>query len=164
MISGVYCIYNVANNKRYVGQSIDIEFRERYHFYLLRKNAHFNSHLQSSFNKYGADSFEFRIVEIVPEFLLDQRERDWIAFHKSDKSEFGYNKSSGGNSNKVISEETRRKMSLARKGVKRGPYAYNQKSRLANIGRKHSEESRRNMALSRLGKKRGPYKKGMNND
>lgn len=49
----VYCIENIVNNKKYIGQSIDFDFRKKTHLKKLKTNTHGNSHLQSSWNKYG---------------------------------------------------------------------------------------------------------------
>lgn len=49
--SGVYCILNIQNNKKYIGSSKNIWQRLQKHFSLLRKNKHENIILQNSFNK-----------------------------------------------------------------------------------------------------------------
>lgn len=36
---GIYCIENLVNNKKYIGQSVDIETRIKKHFRHLRKNS-----------------------------------------------------------------------------------------------------------------------------
>ena len=55
--SGIYCILNIQNNKKYIGSSKNIWQRLQKHFSLLRKNKHENIILQNSFNKNGEDSF-----------------------------------------------------------------------------------------------------------
>lgn len=61
--SGIYCIKNVLNNKKYIGSTLNFRFRLRNHFYELRKNKHGNIHLQNAFNKYGIKFFKFMILE-----------------------------------------------------------------------------------------------------
>ena len=63
MLSGVYSIVCKTTGKGYIGSSIDIQYRWKKHLYLLRKGNHTNPHLQSSFNKYGEESLDFRLVE-----------------------------------------------------------------------------------------------------
>ena len=59
----IYEIKNLINNKVYIGQTIDKNIREYQHFYGLRKKAHDNPYLQSSYNKYGEENFSFRIID-----------------------------------------------------------------------------------------------------
>jgi len=113
---GIYGIRNMANGKWYIGQSVDVERRKRFHISYCLRGAHCNVHLQSSFNKYGVDNFEFRILEETEAGLLDIQERLWIKHYKSDNRQFGYNLDGGGNIYKHISEETRKKMSDIKKG------------------------------------------------
>lgn len=63
-ISGVYEIKNILNNHRYVGSSININYRFNQHLYYLNKGNHHSAILQRAWNKYGEDKFEFNILEI----------------------------------------------------------------------------------------------------
>jgi group I intron endonuclease len=62
--SGIYKIVNKVNGKYYVGSSTNIKIRWKNHIKELNKNRHKNPHLQSAWNKYGMDNFEFNIVEL----------------------------------------------------------------------------------------------------
>lgn len=46
MACGIYSIKNKITNITYVGQSKNINFRFKTHLRELRKNIHYNSHLQ----------------------------------------------------------------------------------------------------------------------
>jgi len=94
---GIYKITNLKNNKAYIGQSTDIKSRWNNHKIELRNNDHRNSHLQNSFNKYGEDAFEFRILERTFEENLDNAEEYWINYFDSTDPEKGYNLKYGGN-------------------------------------------------------------------
>jgi len=94
---GIYKITNLKNNKAYIGQSTDIKSRWNNHKIELRNNTHRNSHLQNSFNKYGEDAFEFRILERTFEENLDNAEEYWINYFDSTDPEKGYNLKYGGN-------------------------------------------------------------------
>ena len=97
---GIYKITNLKNNKGYIGQSTDIESRWKNHKIELRNNTHNNSHLQSAFNKYGEEAFEFRILETTFEENLDNAEEYWINYFDSTNPDKGYNLTHGGNHSK----------------------------------------------------------------
>jgi group I intron endonuclease len=59
--AGIYKIVNKANGTCYVGQSQRVNKRIREHFRLLRLNKHPNPRLQNAFNKYGRESFSWKI-------------------------------------------------------------------------------------------------------
>jgi group I intron endonuclease len=78
MASGIYTIKNKANGKLYVGSAVDIDHRWRTHKSNLRNKKHGNRYLQSAWNKYGEDCFEFCIIEICFPFSLIEREQFYI--------------------------------------------------------------------------------------
>ncbi len=89
--SGVYCIYNRVNGKRYVGSSLNVERRLRVHKRKLLIGQHENRYLQRSWNRHGADAFEFWIFEMcLPKECVD-REQFWIDACRSAERKFGYN-------------------------------------------------------------------------
>jgi len=91
MTSGIYCIKNIRNGKRYIGSSVNIKARQGGHISRLRCNYNENPLLQADYLKYGKDSFSFYVLEYLPEEKLYEREYYWIECHKSDKKEHGYN-------------------------------------------------------------------------
>lgn len=73
--SGIYAITNTVNGNRYIGSSANISRRWSEHKRLLSKNMHHSGHLQNAWNKYGADSFEFSVVEYCEiDQLLDREQ------------------------------------------------------------------------------------------
>lgn len=66
-IAGIYKISCSANSKFYIGSSINIKTRFKQHKSKLEKNCHDNQHLQNAWNKYGAGSFTFEILEVIEE-------------------------------------------------------------------------------------------------
>ena len=100
VISGIYGIKNLINNKIYVGQASDIFWRWTHHKSDLKGNRHHNTHLQNSWNKYGEENFEFYIIERCDLDKLNDREIYWIeklrTYEGFDDCN-GYNKDLGGN-------------------------------------------------------------------
>jgi group I intron endonuclease len=91
-VAGIYCILCTVNNKRYIGSSVNIRGRLATHFNQLRKNNHFNSHLQSAFNLYGKENFSIEILEQVDDLnTLIDREQFWINHHQAYNRERGFN-------------------------------------------------------------------------
>ena len=107
---GIYKITNKINGKVYIGQSVDIDTRWRQHI-----NAKDNVLIHKSIQKYGAENFSFEVLLECPADMLDVWERDMIALYDC-ISPKGYNLTEGGGGCKC-SEETRLKMSNARKGI-----------------------------------------------
>jgi group I intron endonuclease len=60
----VYQIKNLLNNKLYVGSTCTSFWRRFYsHYCKLTSNKHHSVHLQNAWNKYGAENFQFQIIE-----------------------------------------------------------------------------------------------------
>jgi group I intron endonuclease len=79
MTSGVYQIRNKVSGLIYVGSSKDIERRWVRHREMLNGGTHDNKHLNNAWNKYGAGSFEFVVVEVTPAdhiYIAEQRYLD----------------------------------------------------------------------------------------
>lgn len=123
----IYCIYNKANSKRYIGSASRDKERWRSHRQLLRNKIHFSRHLQNAWNKYGEDNFEFQIVEKIPfdnltneeiTKLLKEREEFWIQEYKSNDKLYGYNTRIECDTNLGLKwpEESRKRFSESKKG------------------------------------------------
>lgn len=97
-IIGIYCIENIDTNKKYIGQSKDIEGRWYKHKNELRHNSHDNDYLQKAWNKYGENRFEFSILEECDESELNEKEVYYIDHFNTLDYRFGYNLKEGGQS------------------------------------------------------------------
>ena len=128
-ISGVYQIRNAINDKIYIGSAVNIQKRWREHISALKKNKHHSRYLQRSWNKYGEKNFEFVILEEcepVKETLLE-REQFYL---DTLSSEYNISPTAGSRLGAISSEETCKKISLAKMGQKtflgcRHPYSGN---------------------------------------
>lgn len=92
-ISGVYCIENLTNRKKYIGSSKNIYNRWRDHKNALRKNKHHSYKLQRAWDKYGEQQFKFYIIKIFEgeEKELRKLEQNYLDIYKSYDFNYGYN-------------------------------------------------------------------------
>lgn len=118
----IYRIRNKVNNKCYIGSAAGHLQRRRQHYHLLRSNKHFNSHLQSAWNRYKEENFIYEVLQFVSDKQsLIKRERWWISRHSSANPLFGYNITENpqvGNLGMKMSKEAKDKMSKSKKGKK----------------------------------------------
>lgn len=78
----IYWIKNTLNGKFYVGSTTQRYVRWKTHRGQLNGNRHHCRHLQAAWNKYGADAFEFKVVEkVVDDALLQEAEDRWLTAH-----------------------------------------------------------------------------------
>jgi GIY-YIG catalytic domain-containing protein len=64
-VSGIYQIRNWHTGRVYIGKSADIRGRWLAHRAALDRGLHVNSGLQSDWEVYGADAFDFVVLEVV---------------------------------------------------------------------------------------------------
>ena len=72
---GIYCITNIQNGMRYVGQSRNIEKRFGEHF---RDDIKLKTKLGEAIREYGSKNFTLTILEECKIEELDEKERKWI--------------------------------------------------------------------------------------
>ena len=152
---GIYMITNTITNKKYIGQSIDIEKRWRTHKKKSTWKSQPNNYLYRAMNKYGIDKFKFEILCECNEDELNDLEIEYIKQY--DTFENGYNETPGGSCYKMT-DEMKRKISEANKGEKNGMYgrthteSAKQKLREYNTGRHHSEQTKKYLHDINIGK------------
>lgn len=159
---GIYKITNIVTKDYYIGSADNIYRRECEHRRKLSLNKHVNHHLQNAWNKYGADNFEFStilICDIENKLYFEQAILDGLKPKYNiapcakapgqgvPQSDEARRKKSEALKGRIVTEETKRKLSEASKG------------NTSFRGHKHTEESKQKMReasmgnTSRLGKK-----------
>jgi group I intron endonuclease len=152
--SGIYRIKNLTNNKSYIGSSKQIEIRWVQHKCLLNKNMHYNPYLQNAWNKDSEINFDFSFIEECTEEVFEIRETIWINYYNS-MCPNGYNIQPVNriNGKKIVTEETRKKLSESHKGL---PLSEGFRKQIGNAqflpnqkGKKRSLETRQKMSKIR---------------
>jgi len=131
MTAGIYCIENLVNGKKYIGQSINIKKR--------MFDEHSRCHaLNNAIEKYGKENFKRYILLYCEPKELEYYEIACIKIFHSRVSESGYNIFGGGKATKTgwrHSEEAKRKISKT------------------NLGKHMPDESKQKMSEAKLGEK-----------
>lgn len=145
----VYAIQNKTNLKIYVGQTNNLKRRWSRHKYEAFTKLN-KKPLYQSIRKYGMDNFELIELEQHTKEEIDAAEQFWVSFFQSDKKEYGYNLTIGGNLHsksltikprtpsmlgKHHTPEVRQKMSEDRRGEKNAFY-----------GKQHTQQSKQLMS------------------
>lgn len=157
---GIYGIENTFNGKVYIGSSVDILSRWRYHLYALRGNRHQRtkqgktSHLQAAWNKYGEKNFRFYVLEVCSIEDLINHEQAWIDLLKATER-YNISPSSSSPLGTKHTQESRKRMSEAKKGHKQSLETIKKRAdALRGRSRIISEEWRKNISK---GKKDKPF-------
>ncbi|WP_296885384.1 GIY-YIG nuclease family protein [uncultured Methanobrevibacter sp.] len=152
-ISGIYLIENKINGHLYVGQAIDIKKRWIHHQNRLNNNdGKPNLHLQSAWNKYGAENFNFYVLERCDSNELNQREIYWIKKLNTCHNQNHYNMNEGGSTNLGYKHtiEAKRRMSKLKKGKQ---LSMEHRHKLSLSHKNMSDEIRRNISEGHKGLK-----------
>lgn len=145
--TGIYEIVNLVNGKRYIGSAVNFKKRWNSHQHSLRQGKHPSKHLQSTWNKHGAERFSFR-----PLILCD---RDNLLMYEQiaiDAMKPEYNKcpTAGSCIGRKATAETLAKMSARASSI--SPETRARMSE-AQSKRRHSEETKLKLSLHFKGRK-----------
>lgn len=96
------------SGKQYVGQTVQtFEDRIKSH----KKPSSNCTLLKYAIRKYGFDNLSWKVIEEIPKFLLNDRERHWIKVLNT-MAPNGYNCDTGGNARKELSQTLKTKISV----------------------------------------------------
>lgn len=153
-VSGIYCIENTINTKKYIGSSKHIFKRKNRHFSELKCGKHKNTKLQHSYNKHGKEAFIFYVLEeIFDEKLLIEAEQKYI---NDLKPTYNINLIANSSLGVKRSEETKEKVRQANIGLKHpewrnkikseaqgGDNHWTQKKNFSEVSKKKMSESQK---------------------
>ena len=113
----IYLIEIKGTNKRLIGQTRNkLNVRMRQYKSGLR-NCHVRNYkLVHAFQKFGWAAFNFSVIERCPIECLNEREKYYIEKYDSFGTGYGLNLTSGGEAGKILSIESRWKISQKHKG------------------------------------------------
>lgn len=151
----VYVITNLANNKRYIGQTwYDLNERWKKH---CSKNKRGCPYLYKAIIKHGRENFTIEsLARFTDPELADIIETFYIDFYCSTDPQHGYNLQGGGqNKRPPMSQEIRNKISNSRKGMVFSQEHIANLSRSQKIKAKNlSEEGQKKLDASRSKKRK----------
>lgn len=143
----IYKITNTVNSKSYIGKCVRTQIYHRYGKDWA-SNKTLNRHLKNAVLKYGKTLFKVEILHrlfIKDAQLLSLLEKHYIALHKSNNPDYGYNFTDGGDGGHIFNNESRKKLSAAKLGkpLKTSPDGLARRIagiKLANTGKKKTPE------------------------
>ena len=144
MTGTIYSLTNIINGKTYIGQTIQ-DLNERIRIHLKDANNNSDYAIHRAIRKYGFNNFIVDIFEVIENkdrkkliSILNNYEKYYI--EKINCLYYGYNMTSGGDANFIITEENKNKMSEIKKG-KNNPF----------YGKQHTDLSKKKMSEIKLG-------------
>ena len=153
--SGIYQIRNLVTDKVYVGSAVHFGRRWSLHKRRLRQQTHHSAKLQNAWNKYGEAHFEFTVLEVVADKgRLLEREQHWLDATNAPTDGMNMSPAAGSLLGAKFSDESRRRMSEAHRGVKKSP-EHVENVRKALTGRTMTLEQREKMRVAKMGRKFG---------
>ena len=112
MKSGIY-MWTSPSGKSYIGQSVNLQKRKG--AFLRFGNIYGGQKINCARKKYNHKSlWDYKVLEYCDIDKLDEREVYYIELYNTVNN--GYNCESGGNENKIVSDESKQKLSEAKKG------------------------------------------------
>jgi group I intron endonuclease len=149
--SGVYGIFSKIDDRVYIGSATNFDLRKKTHFDKLKSNVHVNKPLQNFVNKYGIENVEFVVLAKCPSEYCIKLEQFFL---DNFENKFNIRLIAESNFGLKASDETKKKMSKARKGKAVRGYGFTvseeTKSKMSEAGKNKvfTEEHKQNLKLA----------------
>ena len=147
---GIYAIRNLKTDRRYIGQSINIELRFKTHKHNLLKGIHFNTHLQNAWIFYGKENFVFEIIEECSRDDLNVRETYWKLYYDPNTYNLGNTGNVGTTSDETcqkISRTIRQNLNSMTSEERKLKFGHNK-----NKGKHRSEQTKQSISATLQGR------------
>lgn len=153
MKSGVYKILCLVDGRVYVGHSKNLRRRFNDHISRLKRGKNMNRLLQEAWNRHGASSFQFLVIEECKCSDLINREQFWIDEYRAACIETGFNISPTAESNRGVKypDFIRQRCSEWQRGRKLSD-SHRENVRRAVTGRVTHESTRKKLSEANKGK------------
>jgi len=173
--TGIYRIANTVNGRSYIGSAVRIRKRWKDHRRQLSKGSHHSKFFQRCWNKTGEDFFVFEVIlfckkedliyfeqraidVIAPEYNAAPKAGSQLGFKMSPEARAKLSSAAKRTRNftgKRHSEESKRKISEAKRGIKRGPLSMETRAKIsaAHKGMRLPEEVRQKISKGLTGLK-----------
>ena len=150
--SGIYCIENIINGKKYIGLGQNVEKR----MWETHKECKI---LYCAIKKYGKNNFKRYVIEYYDNIeVLGLMETYFIVFYKSHVSEQGYNITWGGDGCfGVPHTEEWKKANSERMSGKNHPLYGKRGKDNPNYGYRATEETKKKLSVTSSGNRNGMY-------
>lgn len=151
-IFGIYSITNTINGNRYIGSTCT-SFIKRWtdHRSRLRRNVHYNPHLQHAWNYYGSDVFVFEILETIElQSLVLEREQYWLDKFRAEGTLYNHLQFAANWVGHHHTDETKKKISLAKVGLIH-PDSVRLQMSASHKGKTLTDEHKKNISLAKSG-------------
>ena len=121
----IYIAENKVNDMVYIGKTTKTTNKRRWdHITKALKKAN-NLRFHNAIRVYGPENFEWKVMSVCDDSVLDEQEIYYIKLYKANDKKFGYNMTEGGENDSKC-----------------------------NLGRKFSEEHKKNMSIAMLHRKK----------
>lgn len=144
----IYKYTNKINGKIYIGQTVNEKARIQQHKYFYSSLEKNKKGFHGAIKKYGWESFEYKVLFRIhcnneQDLINTLNSKEIISIKYFNSYKFGYNMTRGGDGclGVKVTEETKLKQSLARRGENNAMY-----------GKHHTEETRKRLSEKHKGK------------
>lgn len=139
MKSGIY-MWTSPSGKSYIGQSVNLSIRKK--AFLNFDHTYGGYKIDCARKKYNHKSlWDYKVLEYCDADKLDEREKYYIGLYKTVND--GYNLQDGGTFYKIVSNETRKIMSVKAKNRPQITNTTRKKMSIASSGRKWDDERKK---------------------